>query len=61
MAIQKPRAKKKVLSRKRAVVAAKKAQRHYKMLASRKTDAWEKGGSQWSRVLGHFGQWTERS
>jgi hypothetical protein len=54
MATTKPSAKKVILTRKRAALAAKKAKQHYAR-AGKKTRTWEKGGKQWSRVLGHFG------
>lgn len=54
MATQKT-SKKATLTRKRAIVAARKAQKRYKGLAAKKSPTWQKGGKQWQRVLGHFG------
>jgi hypothetical protein len=54
MATAKATRKKSVLTRKDAVVAAKKARKHYERTPN-KDHAWEKGGKKWSRVLGHFG------
>jgi hypothetical protein len=55
MATAKTSSKKVVLTRKRATLAAKRAQKRYKAQSGKKTAAWQKGGKQWSRVLGHFG------
>ena len=44
-----------VLTRKRATIAAKKAQDRYKGRGGKKAPAWAKGGRPWSRGLGHFG------
>lgn len=55
MATAKRAAKKHVLTRGRAKSAAKKAKSRELASGSKKTPAWEKGGKQWSRVLGHFG------
>lgn len=54
MATQKT-SKKATLTRKQAIVAARKAQKHYKGRAAKKSSTWQKGGKQWLRVLGHFG------
>lgn len=55
MAASKNTAKKVILTRKRAVTAAKRARKHYQAKSVKKPRAWEKGGKQWARVLGHFG------
>ena len=47
--------KKVIVTRKWATLAAKKARDRDKKRVSTKTPAWEKGGKQWARVLGHFG------
>ncbi len=47
--------KKPSLTRKRAVSAAKKARKHYQAKTRTKSRAWQAGGKQWARVLGHFG------
>lgn len=47
--------RKATLTRKRALAAARKAQKHYKGRAAKKSSTWQKGGKQWQRVLGHFG------
>jgi len=54
MASAKTASKKVTLTRKRATLAAKQAQKRYARVG-KKTAAWKKGGKQWSRVLGHFG------
>lgn len=55
MAATKRTSKKPTLTRKSAMLAAKKAQEHFKATERKKTAAWKKGGREWSRVLGHFG------
>jgi hypothetical protein len=51
----KSRSKKVIVTRQRATLAAKKARDRDETRVSTKTSAWEKGGKQWARVLGHFG------
>ncbi len=50
-------AKKGVLSKKKARVAAKTAKKLYaaKKKAAKRPAAWKEGGREWSRILGHFG------
>lgn len=48
-------ARKSVLTRKKALAAAKAAKKAFANKASGQSAAWKKGGREWSRVLGHFG------
>jgi hypothetical protein len=47
--------KKASVSKKKAYSAAKTAKRAYAKKAAKRPASWEKGGKEWSRVLGHFG------
>jgi hypothetical protein len=55
MAIKKVRAQKRVVTKKRATLAAKKAKKRYSAPQDKRPAAWRKGGREWTRVLGHFG------
>ena len=54
MPIKKAAKKKTGVTPKRAYLVAKKAQKRFKGRVS-KSRAWQKGGKEYSRVLGHFG------
>ena len=49
------RAKKAILSKKKAYKAAKVAKNAYAKKPAKRPAGWKKGGREWSRVLGHFG------
>lgn len=48
-------AKKVVVTKQSAKVAAKKAKSHYPKSGGKVPSTWNKGGKEWARVLGRFG------